>query len=113
MESMAQAAFQQRIAELAERVRRLNPELFAGVSQAELLARTAAQVADAQRLGITSRRDTARYVDMANRSPGVADPNSPIMNNPRRTPEERMRMASMKSSMAASKPRGPGSGGSP
>ena len=107
MNSLAQHAFQQRIAELAGWVRKRNPLLYAGVADAQLQATTAAQVAEAAKLGITNQRDVARYIDLANKSPEVVDFKSPVMNNPRRTPEERMRVAAMKSSMPQSAAKAP------
>ncbi len=100
MNALAEQAFQQRIADLAARSRKLHPALFAGVADAELHARTAAQVADAAKLGITNQRDVARYIDLANKSPEAVDPKSPVMNDARRTPEERLRLAALKSSVA-------------
>ena len=99
MNSLAQSAVQQRIAALAARVRNLNPELYAGVTEAQLLARTTAQVVDAERLGFTNQRDVARYIDIANKSPETVDPKNPVMTDPKKTPEERLRIASMKASM--------------
>lgn len=113
MAAMADGVLQQQIAQLAARVRNLNPGMFASMSNAEVHARTAAQVVQAQQLGITNQRDVARYVDLSNKSPEAADPNSPIMKNPRKTPEERMRLAAMKSSMRSPQQPAPQTGGRP
>ena len=112
MNALAEQALQQRIAGLAARLRNLYPEIYAGVSSAEMHARTAAQVAEAMKLGITNQRDVARYLDLAHKSPEVVDSKNPIMNDPRRTPEERMRIAAMKASTARNEPKSSTTGNS-
>ena len=97
MASMTDGVLQQQIAQLAARVRNLNPTRYASASDADLCKQTAAQVAQAQQLGITNQRDVARYIDLANKSPEAADPNSAIMKDRSKTPDQRMRMAALKS----------------
>lgn len=110
MNSLAEHSFQQRIAALAARSRKLFPEFFAGLTDAEMHARTAAQVAEAEKLGITNQRDVARYIDLSNKSPEVVDSKSPLMNDPRRTPEERMRIAAMRASRPSNAAQSPNPG---